>query len=228
MCAHDILGGLTGWQIKMKESMYCIHVEGSTSSSVCLYVQIRCVTINQCIQFLRSCWRYLRTAGTKQRFYRSFIGKHCKWSIRQWNVQDSFWLSGLQLLKPLWTALGLPGALQPGASLPLSASQDPGLLSLLQNGSSLQHRLRRGCGVSLIPSKLRHAAIIEIKQLQNISANSADLELITILIWQKAIPLRSLWFLLSPPTHGTCCRVSEGNETYSLSCLVKAYLSDQP
>lgn len=112
ICAWDIVGGLTGWQIKIKKSMYCTHVEGSTSSSVCLYIQIRRVTINQCIPFWWSCWRCLRAAGIKQRFNHSFISKHCKWSIRQWNVQDSFWLSGVQLLKLLWTALDLPRALQ--------------------------------------------------------------------------------------------------------------------
>lgn len=131
ICARDVLGGLTGWPIKIKELMYSIHVEGSTSSSVCLYIQIRCVTINQCIQFLRRCWRYLGAAGIKQRFYRSFISKHCKWSTRQWNVQDSFWLSGLQLLKPLWTELGLPGALQSISSL-ISAAGPRAFIPLMK------------------------------------------------------------------------------------------------
>lgn len=129
----------------------------------------------------------------KPRFYHSFISKHCKWSIRQGNVQDSFWFSGCQVLQPLWTALG--------------ASRDApaGSISSLARGwglPSLHHSPCQGWGVSLLPSILGHPAITGIKQLENISANSTDLELITVLIWQKAIPLRSLRRLLSPPTHG--------------------------
>lgn len=138
----------------------------------------------------------------KLRFYHSFISKHCKWSIRQGNVQDSFWLSGCQVLQPPWAARAAPAG-------------NISSLGVDQELPSLHHRLCSGWGLPLLPSRA-HCNYWNQTTRKHLSKQpSFGINHSFNLTESDPTPLAATSALPSHPR--SRCRVSEGNETCSLA-----------